>query len=216
MAQRPGTLADSSVASVSKRRDNPAAPAGGPANPDLEFDRKKEAPMFGMSGTELVIVLLVALLLLGPAKLPELARSLGKGLRDFRRATDDVRNTVESEFYKLDQPPQPKSPQPYPYPPPTAQSLPQGAPEPARAAGAAETAAQTPPSTSAPPPSEVSAAAPSPQAPPPGPATPIAPEPPPARPPEASTSAAPAPAPEAAPLAAAAPTASAADGAAKT
>ncbi len=216
MAQGPRTLADSSVASDSKRRDNPVAPAGGPASAELEFDRKKEAPMFGMSGTELVIVLLVALLLLGPAKLPELARSLGKGLRDFRKATDDVRNTVESEFYKLDQPPPPKIPQPYPYPPPTAQPLPPGTPEPARAAGAAAaaSAAQTSASDSALPSSEASAAAPSPQASPPGPAVPIAPEPPPARPAEASTEAAPAP--EAAPLAAPAPTASAADGAAKT
>jgi sec-independent protein translocase protein TatB len=74
--------------------------------------------MFGMSGTELAIVLLVALLLLGPQKLPELARALGKGLRDFRKTTDDVRTTVESEFYRMDQPPPPKPLQTLP--PPTA------------------------------------------------------------------------------------------------
>jgi sec-independent protein translocase protein TatB len=69
--------------------------------------------MFGMSGTELAIVFVVALLLLGPTKLPELARSVGKGLRDFRRATDDLRNSVESEIYRMDEekPPMPPAPQ---------------------------------------------------------------------------------------------------------
>jgi len=59
--------------------------------------------MFGMSGTELAIILIVALLLLGPSKLPELARGVGKAVRDFKRATNDIRGTVESEFYRMDQ-----------------------------------------------------------------------------------------------------------------
>ena len=67
--------------------------------------------MFGMSGTELAIVLLLALLLLGPSKLPELARSLGKGLREFKKSTEDLRTTVESEFYRMDQAP-PTNPAP--------------------------------------------------------------------------------------------------------
>lgn len=68
--------------------------------------------MFGLSGTELAIVLVLALLLLGPSKMPELARSLGKAVRDFKRATGDIRNTVESEFYRMDQEPSegPKAP----------------------------------------------------------------------------------------------------------
>jgi len=61
--------------------------------------------MFGMSGTELAIVLILALLLLGPSKMPELARSLGKAVRDFKRATGDIRSTVESEFYRMDSDP---------------------------------------------------------------------------------------------------------------
>jgi sec-independent protein translocase protein TatB len=59
---------------------------------------------FGMSGTELMIVLLVALLVLGPSKLPGLARTLGKTMRDFKRATQDIRDSVEIEFYHMDQP----------------------------------------------------------------------------------------------------------------
>ena len=57
--------------------------------------------MFGMSGTELIIILVLALLLLGPEKLPEVAKLLGKGMRDFQKATDDIKNTVESEFNKI-------------------------------------------------------------------------------------------------------------------
>lgn len=57
--------------------------------------------MFGMSGTELIIILVLALLLLGPDKLPEVAKMLGKGMRDFQRATDDIKSTVESEFNKM-------------------------------------------------------------------------------------------------------------------
>ena len=40
--------------------------------------------MFGMSGTEMIIILVLALLLLGPEKLPEMAKLFGKGMREFR------------------------------------------------------------------------------------------------------------------------------------
>ena len=41
--------------------------------------------------TELLVILVIGLLILGPKKLPELARSLGRGLAEFRRASNDVR-----------------------------------------------------------------------------------------------------------------------------
>jgi sec-independent protein translocase protein TatB len=75
--------------------------------------------MFGMSGTEIALILVLALLLFGPARLPQLARTLGKGLRDFKRATDDIRSTVEREFYRMDQPPPPIPPVPSPVPEPS-------------------------------------------------------------------------------------------------
>jgi sec-independent protein translocase protein TatB len=59
--------------------------------------------MFGMSGTELIIILALVLLLFGPDKLPEMAKMIGKGMREFQKATDDVRSSVEKEFYKLQQ-----------------------------------------------------------------------------------------------------------------
>jgi len=46
--------------------------------------------MFGIGWTELLVILVVALLVLGPTKLPEVARGLGKGLREFRRAMNAV------------------------------------------------------------------------------------------------------------------------------
>jgi sec-independent protein translocase protein TatB len=59
--------------------------------------------MFGLSFGEILIILVVALLVLGPTGMPKLARTLGKGLRDFRRATGDIRGAFETEFYNLDQ-----------------------------------------------------------------------------------------------------------------
>jgi Tat protein translocase TatB subunit len=47
--------------------------------------------------TELMLILVVALILLGPRKLPDLARSLGKGLNEFKRASDDFKRTWERE-----------------------------------------------------------------------------------------------------------------------
>ena len=47
--------------------------------------------------TELLVILLVALVLFGPRKLPELSRSLGKSLNEFKRAGDDFKRTWERE-----------------------------------------------------------------------------------------------------------------------
>jgi sec-independent protein translocase protein TatB len=55
--------------------------------------------MFGLSFGEIVIIAVLALLLLGPERLPEAAKTLGKGLRDLRRATDDIKDQVEREIY---------------------------------------------------------------------------------------------------------------------
>jgi sec-independent protein translocase protein TatA len=46
--------------------------------------------MFGIGMPELMVIMLVALVVLGPKRLPEIARALGKGLAEFRRATSDV------------------------------------------------------------------------------------------------------------------------------
>ena len=47
--------------------------------------------VFGIGMTELMVILVIGLLVLGPKRLPELARSLGRGLAEFRRASTDMR-----------------------------------------------------------------------------------------------------------------------------
>jgi TatA/E family protein of Tat protein translocase len=51
---------------------------------------------------EMVIIVLVALVLFGPKKLPELGRTIGKALTEFRRASSDLRATFEREMQTLD------------------------------------------------------------------------------------------------------------------
>ncbi len=48
--------------------------------------------MFGIGMPELLLILGLALIVLGPKKLPELAKALGKGLAEFRRATDELKD----------------------------------------------------------------------------------------------------------------------------
>lgn len=59
--------------------------------------------MFGIGSTELVIILIVALVLIGPSKLPDLMKSLGKGISEFRRMSTDVKSTLEREIEKADE-----------------------------------------------------------------------------------------------------------------
>ena len=69
--------------------------------------------MFGIGMPELLIILGVALLVLGPKKLPEIARSLGRGMAEFRRASTELRNTLttpleEPAQQKQEPPPAPE------------------------------------------------------------------------------------------------------------
>ena len=54
--------------------------------------------MFGSLGVpEILLIMVVVLIVFGPRKLPEVGRMLGKALGEFRRATDDLKNTIERE-----------------------------------------------------------------------------------------------------------------------
>ena len=69
--------------------------------------------MFGLGFWEISVILIIALVILGPKKLPELAKSLGKGIREFRNATEDFKSTMDSELTR----PEPKRELPKPQPP---------------------------------------------------------------------------------------------------
>jgi sec-independent protein translocase protein TatB len=87
--------------------------------------------MFGIGMTELMVIFVIGLLVLGPKRLPELARSLGRGLAEFRRASLDLRREfndatedVRISPQELAEPPRPKTPGPLAPPPAAAQPTP--------------------------------------------------------------------------------------------
>jgi sec-independent protein translocase protein TatB len=53
--------------------------------------------MFGLGMGEIVVILIVALLFIGPEQLPKAAKTIGKGLRELRRHSRDLQETVESD-----------------------------------------------------------------------------------------------------------------------
>ena len=59
--------------------------------------------MFGIGPTELIVILVIALLVLGPTRLPELARALGKAMGEFRRATSDISEELENARIMLEE-----------------------------------------------------------------------------------------------------------------
>ena len=80
--------------------------------------------MFGIGAPELVLILIVGLIVFGPGKLPEMGRTLGKGLREFRKASNAVTTAINT-----------------PDPPPAPAAAQQSAPAPAATSPTAETAA---------------------------------------------------------------------------
>ena len=60
--------------------------------------------MFGSIGMpELIIILVIALIIFGPRKLPELGRSLGRSINEFKKASNELRSTLEEEIRVEDQ-----------------------------------------------------------------------------------------------------------------
>lgn len=55
----------------------------------------------GIGGGELLVIIVVILLLFGSNKMPDLARSLGKGINEFKRATDEIKQEIYAESEKI-------------------------------------------------------------------------------------------------------------------
>jgi Tat protein translocase TatB subunit len=51
--------------------------------------------MFGIGFPELILIMVIALIVIGPSKLPDLARALGKGMAEFRKATQDIKDSLD-------------------------------------------------------------------------------------------------------------------------
>jgi TatA/E family protein of Tat protein translocase len=62
------------------------------------YQTKEKYLMFGSLGIpELILIFVVALIVFGPKRLPEIGRTLGKAMGEFKKATDDFKNTIERE-----------------------------------------------------------------------------------------------------------------------
>lgn len=86
--------------------------------------------MFGIGSTELVVILVVAVIVIGPRKLPQMAKGLGKAFGEFKRASNDLKRTIDVEVDRIEREEKTQKAK--------AELLPEDAPAPAAAAPAAQ------------------------------------------------------------------------------
>ncbi|MBU1628369.1 twin-arginine translocase TatA/TatE family subunit [bacterium] len=65
--------------------------------------------MFGIGFQELIVILIIALIIVGPKKLPEIAKAIGRGLAELRKASNDIKDLVNVDMDEE------KHPTPHPY-----------------------------------------------------------------------------------------------------
>ena len=80
--------------------------------------------MFGLGVPEMIFILLLALLIFGPKKLPEIGKQVGRALGEFKRTSNDLKRTIEDEMEKATR----EEPKSVPPPEPPAGTVAAGAP----------------------------------------------------------------------------------------
>lgn len=58
--------------------------------------------MFGLGIPELIVIFVIALVVFGPKKLPDLGKAIGRGIAEFRRASEEVKESIESEIHNVE------------------------------------------------------------------------------------------------------------------
>ena len=59
--------------------------------------------MFGIGTQELIVILIIALIVIGPNRLPEISRILGRGLREIKKAADEIKDQVSIDIGNIDE-----------------------------------------------------------------------------------------------------------------
>src|SRR6185436_974855 len=73
---------------------------GAMLTPPFPGEKGSQPNMFGSLGfPEMILIFVVALIVFGPKKLPEIGRTIGKALGEFKKATDDFKSTIEREVH---------------------------------------------------------------------------------------------------------------------
>lgn len=57
--------------------------------------------MFGIGISELIVIFIIALIVIGPQKLPDIAKALGKAFAEFKKATEEIKNSVKDDIEKV-------------------------------------------------------------------------------------------------------------------
>jgi sec-independent protein translocase protein TatB len=92
--------------------------------------------MFGLSFGEIVIIAVLALVLLGPDRLPEAAKTIGKTIKDLKKATDGLKDQIEGELYSAEKSLQKMMAEPPEVPPVASAAMAASARQPAQAPAA--------------------------------------------------------------------------------
>lgn len=58
--------------------------------------------MFGIGFSEILIILVIALIFIGPKKLPEVAKTLGRAINEFRRSTEEIKKDINKEVREIE------------------------------------------------------------------------------------------------------------------